>query len=220
MPFHSLSISPQRRWLKFCGFRNREQAEEAIRLRADALGFNFWLGSKRYLAMETAKAWLPDLQGRVLRVGVFVNASLDEVHHAFSENLIDAAQFHGDEDADYCRHFEQSGLGFIKAIRVRDEVQLADLDQWHTPHLLLDAWQPDSYGGSGHTFNWNLAKQAAEQYPWKNFILSGGLSVENVAEALEKSGMTGADVASGIESAPGVKDGGKMRAFANAVHTV
>ncbi|CAG0934990.1 phosphoribosylanthranilate isomerase [Thermoflexales bacterium] len=202
--------------VKICGITNLDDAQAAIEAGADLLGFNFYVRSPRYLAPERAReiaAQIRSGEQRPLLVGVFVNSPLEEVRSILEIVPIDLAQLHGDEPV---RVVEQlHGRGF-KALRPTSEEE-AEIDaEWFAPHgpnapvLLLDAYREGQYGGTGYTADWSIATKLAQQYP---ILLAGGLTPENVTEAIRQVKPWGVDVASGVECAPGKKDVAKMKLF-------
>ena len=202
--------------VKICGITNIDDARAAIEAGADLLGFNFYPKSPRYIAPEKAGEIAVQIRPdgpRPLLVGVFVNSPLEEVRAIFEIARIDLAQLHGDEPV---RMLEQlNGRGF-KALRPMSETE-AEIDaEWFAPHgpnapvLLIDAYRQEQYGGTGHTADWTIATSLAQQYP---ILLAGGLTPENVAEAVRQVRPWGVDVASGVEASPGKKDVAKMRLF-------
>jgi phosphoribosylanthranilate isomerase len=150
-----------------------------------------------------------------MRVGVFVNAPADFVLRAIGECNLTMLQFHGDETSDFCTQF---GLMNMKAIRVRDSGSLAQLENYQTDAFLLDAHSRNGLGGTGEKFNWDLAVEA--QKFGKPIFLAGGLTPENVADAVRIVHPFGVDVSSGVESAPGIKDHAKVKAFITAAKSV
>ena len=209
--------------VKICGITNVEDACAAIEVGADLLGFNFYAKSPRYIAPEKAHeitAHLRRSNGRKpLLVGVFVNAPLEEVRSILEIAQIDLAQLHGDEPV---RVLEQlNGRGY-KAVRPTSEKAAAIDAEWFAPYgpnapvLLIDAYRKDQYGGTGHTADWAIATKLAQQYP---ILLAGGLTPENVAEAIRQVRPWGVDVASGVEVSPGKKDVAKMRLFVERVRS-
>ena len=205
--------------VKICGVTHPDDAALAAELGADALGLNFYARSPRCLDMDRDAAFLRALPAGVRRIGVLVNAPLGFVERLLGEGLVDAVQLHGDEDEAYCRALQAAGLPFIKAIRVRDEQSLAVPERYGTDHLLLDAYRPDAYGGTGHALDWSLAARFAAAN--RTTILSGGLHPGNVAQAVAAVRPFAVDVASGVEgeAGPRRKDAAKMRAFLAAVRT-
>jgi len=192
--------------VKICGVTRLEDALAAVRLGADALGFNFWPRSKRYLPPAEARAIVRSLPPLVTAVGVFVDPTREEVLRAADASGISVAQLHGDEPPQLCVSLP---IPVLKAIRVADAHALALLASYEVQGFLLDAPTP-GYGGSGATFDWTLAAEVAREFP---IVLAGGLSPENVVEAVRTVRPFGVDVASGVESAPGVKDHEKLRLF-------
>ena len=182
---------------------------------ADALGFMFYDKSPRAISIESAATLICQLPPFVMKVGVFVNAPEDLVIRAIRECGLNLLQFHGDETPEYCLQF---GLMSMKAFRVRDAASLQAVLGYHTDAWLLDAYTPDKPGGTGETFNWDLALEARA---WgRPIFLAGGLTPENVAEAVRRARPYAVDVSSGVEAAPGRKDHAKVRAFIQAAKSV
>lgn len=203
---------------KICGLTRGDEAAKIAAMGADALGINFWSGSKRHIAPEMAAPWLRELAGVVTRVGVFVNASDAEMLALLEEGLIDAAQLHGDEAPDQVARLISRGHVAYKALGVRDRAGLDAAAGFPGSVLLLDAWAPVTYGGTGETMDWALGREAVERWPERRIVLAGGLTPENVAEAIRQVDPFAVDVASGVESGtPGRKDLEKVRAFLEAV---
>jgi len=201
-------------WVKICGLTNLADAQLAVEARADALGFVFYKNSPRRVTISEAAAISKQLPGFVMRVGVFVNALKAEVERAVGECGLNLLQFHGDEPPEYCLQFE---LMSMKAFRMRDAGMLKEMRQYQTSAWLLDAYSPEAAGGTGEKFNWDLA--VAAQKFGKPIFLAGGLTPENVGEAVRKVRPFGVDVSSGVEMSPGKKDPAKVRAFINAAKT-
>lgn len=199
--------------IKICGVTNEEDARAATAFGADALGFNLWSGSKRFIDLDRAFSWIRGLPPLVTRVAVLVNASLDEAREIAAHPAIDVVQFHGDEDESYCAQFAACGRPFIKALRIRDSSSLDHLDRYSTPSILLDADAGAAYGGTGRQLDPLLAAEAVRRFPEVKVILAGGLKPENVAEAVQVVGPYAVDVASGVEKSPGLKDHGKLENF-------
>ena len=198
--------------VKICGITNLADAQAAVAAGADVLGLNFYEGSPRRVSMKTAAEIANQLPPFVMRAGVFVNADEDLVTRAIGECGLSLLQFHGDEPPEFCVQF---GLMSMKALRIRDAESLKELPRFQTDAYLLDAFSPEARGGTGEKFNWVLAVEA--QKFGKPVFLAGGLTPENVAEAVRKVRPFGVDVASGVESSPGKKDHAKIRAFIAAV---
>lgn len=208
--------APSRRVrVKICGVTNREDAEAAIALGADALGFNLFTGSKRCIDLEREGEWVAALPPLVTRVAVLVNAPLDEALRVAAHPAIHCVQFHGDEDAAYCAEFARSGRSFIKALRLRDAGAIAAAPGFSTRHLLLDADAGAAYGGTGKPIDLALAAKVVRAHPTLDFLLAGGLRAETVAAAIAAVQPYAVDVASGVERAGDArrKDEGRMAAF-------
>lgn len=193
--------------VKICGITTVEDALHAAACGADALGFVFYEQSPRHVTEETARAIVAALPPFVTTVGLFVNEDPVRIEEIACRCGLDAIQLHGDEPPQGC-HFPPRRV--VKALRVRGAESLTDLDDYAVSAVLLDAWVPGSYGGTGHTFNWELAAAAARRRP---VILAGGLTPENVAGAVAAVRPYGVDVSSGVEGAPGRKDPEKVAAF-------
>lgn len=199
--------------VKICGVTRPEDALAAVRLGADALGFNFWPRSKRYLPPAEARAIVRGLPSLVTAVGLFVDPTVDEVRRAAAASGVALAQLHGDETPELCLAMP---LPVLKAIRVADRSSLAQLASYEVRGFVLDA-PSEGYGGSGKVIDWSLVAEVAREMP---IVLAGGLTPENVAEAVRTVRPCAVDVASGVESAPGVKDEDKMRRFIEAAKGV
>ena len=184
--------------VKICGITNLADAQVAVEAGADALGFVFYEKSPRFISMETAAEISKQLPPFILRVGVFVNAPKEDIVRAIGECGLSLLQFHGDEPPEFCTQF---GLMSMKAFRIRDAGSLKELPKYKTDAWLLDAYSSDTLGGTGEKFNWDLAMEA--QKPGRPVFLAGGLTPENVAEAIRKVRPFGVDVSSGVESSPG-----------------
>ncbi len=201
---------------KICGITTIDDACGVIESGAGALGFNFYAPSPRSIPLGSDLAWISKLKADypdVARVAVVVNPDEMLLQRLVDTRSFDAIQFHGDESPEFC---SVEGIRFphwIKAVRVRSEENLRSASNFDTPFLLLDAAVLGTYGGSGHTIDWRLASRFVADHPDKRVILAGGLTSENVAEAVEQVNPHAVDVASGVESAAGVKDPVKVRAF-------
>jgi phosphoribosylanthranilate isomerase len=201
--------------VKICGLTSVEDALAAIEAGADALGFMFYAPSPRCVTTKQAAGIIRCLPGLVTKVGVFVNPAEDEVRRAISECGIDTLQFHGEEPPEFCRRF---GLKALKAFRVQGPEVLTLLSKYADTTWLLDSFVAGTRGGTGNTFNWEIAAQAVKL--GGRVVLAGGLTPENVAEAVRVVRPYALDVSSGVESAPGRKDATKVRAFIAAARSV
>jgi phosphoribosylanthranilate isomerase len=195
--------------IKICGVTTAKDAALAVAAGADAIGVNLWPGSKRYVAPEAARAVLGAVPAGVLKVGVFVDAPAAEVARRFDELGLDRAQLHGDERAVDFATFAPARL--IRAVRVRDAASFEAAAGWNPALWLYDAFV-DGFGGGGVPAPWPLVARQAR----RPFLLAGGLTPENVGAAIQATGPDGVDVASGVESRPGVKDPIKVAAFVAA----
>lgn len=202
--------------IKFCGITSLDDAQRAVDAGAWAVGMILWDGSPRRCTLPEAEQIAGRLRRTVEVCGVFVNATLDEVAATVDGTGITMVQLHGDEGPSYCAEVQRrTGARVIKAARVASNADVQDLDRFHTDFHLLDAFRPGVPGGTGETFDWQLAgTRLRREVP---LILSGGLTPDNVGEAIARVAPYAVDVASGTESAPGVKDPALLEAFAAAV---
>jgi phosphoribosylanthranilate isomerase len=200
--------------VKFCGITRLEDAQEAARLGAWAIGLNHWADSPRRCDPAVAAEIGAGLRRRLQIVGVFVNASLDEIDSAAEDESLTMLQLHGDEGPAFCREAaRRTGLKVIKAVRVRSAADVQAAEAYRTDFHLLDAHRPGVPGGSGESFDWELVADRRSDVP---LILAGGLTPDNVTEAIATVRPFAVDVASGVEAKPGIKDHALMNAFAEA----
>jgi phosphoribosylanthranilate isomerase len=205
-----------RLWIKICGITNAADAQHAIDYGADALGFNFYPGSKRHVEAETAGTWISELPEAVCRVAILVDPSLSEAVRISQLPFVDALQLHGSESSDFCRSLAGRNVRFAKALPVTNAGSLREIPSFFTDMLVLDAASETGFGGGGRTFPWRLAREFVDLHPDFRVVLAGGLTPENVARAIREVRPSGVDVTSGVESAPGRKDRDRMRAFIQA----
>jgi phosphoribosylanthranilate isomerase len=198
--------------VKVCGITNLEDAEKALEFGADVLGFNFYPPSRRFIAAKAAQAILRKLPGETCSAALFVNASpaavrevLRDSEGALKRPAYSWLQFHGEESPDYCRGWN---LTVVKAFRVKAKQSLQGISRFPADFYLLDSWSP-GYGGSGKPFPWDWL----EGVNTEKLILSGGLTVDNVEEAIRRIRPYGVDVCSGVEARPGLKDHAKLKDF-------
>ena len=200
--------------IKICGIKTLKDALAAIDAGADYVGFNFYPKSVRFIEKEACAEITSVLKRehpQIKLVGVFVNLSVDDAKNILETCSLDLAQLHGDETPEM---FAQLAPRVFKAFR-GIPTDVTGYERNDAPALLVDASVKGVYGGSGVTADWSAAAELAKKYP---LLLAGGLTPENVADAVRQVRPWGVDVASGVESAPGVKDASKMKAFVQAVH--
>jgi phosphoribosylanthranilate isomerase len=204
--------------VKICGITRLEDAELALGHGAWALGFILWPSSKRYVEPAVAAGITRVVRRKVETVGVFVNQPLDEIAGAVDVLGLTHVQLHGDEGPSFCTAVAQrTGAKVFKALRIRHAADIRDSERYHTDFHLLDTGKAGSYGGTGETWDWSLVRQRRAKVP---LLLSGGLTPDNVADAIAAVRPWGVDVASGVEASPGVKDPAKLEAFFAAVQSV
>jgi phosphoribosylanthranilate isomerase len=195
---------------KVCGITRPDDADLAAEVGAWAIGFILWPGSKRHVEPGVAAGIAQAVRRRVQLVGVFVNPTLDEVAYAADAIGLTHVQLHGDEGPSFCAAAGQrTGARVVKALRVRSRADIVDAERFHTDLHLLDS------PGNGQTWDWRLAAERRHTAP--PLVVAGGLTPDNVGEAIATAHPWAVDVASGVESKPGVKDALKLRAFAEAV---
>jgi len=200
--------------VKVCGVTSLEDALSAVAAGADALGFNLYPQSPRYLPARAARAIIKALPEGLTTIGVFVNAGPPaEVARVAEEAGFDLVQLHGDESPDYCA--EVGCERVVKALRVGPDFEADEAASFATGAVLLDAYVKGERGGTGHTFDWGVARRVREVVP--RLYLAGGLNPSNVAGAVRSVAPFAVDVCSGVESAPGRKDASLMRLFVEAV---
>jgi len=199
--------------VKICGITNYEDAAAAVDMGADLLGFNFYPKSPRFVPPEKASEIISKLPAFIDIVGVFVNASFEQIRETIDLCQLNWVQLHGDEDPQFCNSFLSLDVKTMKALRVKDQNDIQQAENYFTDAILLDAFHPEKYGGTGLTFDWNIVGHIG-----KRVFLAGGINPDNASEAI-KLGVYGIDVCSGIEAEPGKKDHKKMKKlFENIRH--
>jgi phosphoribosylanthranilate isomerase len=193
--------------VKICGITNPQDARYAVACGADALGFVFYPGSPRCIAPDAARQIIAGLPPLITTVGLFVNEAPARIREIVVLCGLDTVQLHGDEAPDQCSY---PPCRVIKAFRLRGSMAAGDFSAYPVAALLLDAYVPNQFGGTGHRCDWEQAAVVAKEHP---VILAGGLNPENVAEAVRRVHPYGVDVSSGVEKLPGVKDPEKVARF-------
>lgn len=201
--------------IKICGITTPKDAATAVEAGADLLGFVFYNGSARHVAPDQAAIICRDVPRHVLRVGLFVNPTVERVEEAIHVCDLQMVQFHGDETPDFCRQFS---VMTMKAFRVKGPGTLDRLMEYATDAWLLDAHVPGKFGGTGKTFDWQIAAQATQF--GRPVFLAGGLTPDNVGAAIQTVRPYGVDVSGGVEVEPGRKDPQKVAAFVSAAKQV
>jgi phosphoribosylanthranilate isomerase len=194
--------------VKICGITSLEDALIAVETGADALGFVFYPASPRHVSPEQAAEIIQNLPPFVQTVGLFVNEAVATVNATADLCGLDVVQLHGEEPPAYCDTIRRR---VIKAFRVKDITTLDSLQDYHVSGYLLDAWFPAAHGGTGKTFNWDIAAEAVQR--GRCIILAGGLTPDNIAESIRLVHPYAVDVSSGVESAPGRKDAARVKCF-------
>ena len=198
--------------VKICGITNSEDALAACEYGADALGFIFYKKSPRFIELERVKDIIKDLPPFVTTVGVFVDEDADRISEIADAAKLDIIQLHGSEPPEFCNVFKRK---IIKAFKIQEQGargkgQENEIRRYTVSAYLLDTYKEGVEGGTGETFNWEIAKEAKG---FGRIILAGGLTPENVAEAVETVMPYGVDVSSGVEQKPGKKDLQKVKNF-------
>ena len=200
--------------IKICGITSVTDGVAAAEAGADMIGLMFYERSPRNISIATATEISRSLSPFIVKVGVFVNPDEDTVMRAIGECGVTLLQFHGEETPGFCTQF---GAMSMKAFRIKDAASLEALPNYPTDAWLLDAYSPDAHGGTGAKFNWELAIEAKNL--GRPIVLAGGLTPENVGDAVQTVQPFGVDVSSGVESSLGKKDHAKVRAFIQAVRS-
>ena len=212
-----MMLPTNRTAVKICGITREADAHAAIDAGADFLGFNTWTGTKRYIDLEQNAAWIAGIP--VPRIALLINAPLEVAARIASLPFIDALQLHGDEDADDCARIAALGKPIIKAIRTNHPAVTSGAAGFSTNDILLDAHVPGEFGGTGARVDLELARRFREANPTLHVWLAGGLKPENVATAIAVVRPAVVDVASGVETAPAIKDARLMRDFVAAARS-
>ena len=219
-------LAPRSVFVKICGITSIEDARAAVEAGADMLGFNFYRPSPRFIEPDAAREIIRALRAEtrsepgVIMLGVFVNESVENVIRIAERSGLDGIQLHGDETAEYCRELKQHQPKrfAIKVVRSNGAVDFPDLGLYTADAFMLDAYDSDLRGGTGQTVDWTLAREAARRLP--RLFLAGGLSPENVAEAISTVRPYAVDACSALEVSPGKKDHARVREFVAAVRAV
>lgn len=207
--------------IKICGITSLDDARAAIEAGADMLGFNFYRPSARFIEPDTARQIIDSLKTeseprQIETVGIFVNEPVTDVLNAVSVSGVDVVQLHGDELPAYCDELKSqlSRQTVIKTLRVNAGFEPGEAWNYDVDAIMLDAFHDQLRGGTGRVINWDVARATREIVP--RLFLSGGLSPENVAEAISRVQPYAIDACSSLESAPGRKDSARMKAFVRA----
>jgi phosphoribosylanthranilate isomerase len=200
--------------IKICGITRNCDALAAVEAGADALGLVFYPASPRAVTVDDAELIIASLPPLVSLVGLFVNATVEQVQQVCSRLPLDLLQFHGNESADFCAGFE---LPWMKALRVASDSNVAEMMEPYSAAsaILLDTWRAGTPGGTGESFNWDLVPAQTGQ----TLVLAGGLNAGNVAAAIEQVHPFAVDVSGGVEISPGIKDPREMAKFVAAVRS-
>lgn len=199
--------------VKICGITNVADAHAAVEAGADALGFNFYRPSPRYIAPPDARAIVDQLPESILKIGVFVNEDLKSLSQVVTEARLSAVQLHGNESPEYCRELAPTYV--IKAFGATNNLNLEGYD---VDAIMLDTKDDLLHGGTGRVFDWSIAQRATSSVP--KLFLAGGLSPENVAEAITRVRPYAVDACSSLEVRLGKKNHERVRAFVKAVRSV
>jgi phosphoribosylanthranilate isomerase len=205
--------------VKICGITNEADAIAAIECGADALGFNLYPASPRYIDLAQARSWLEKLPREICKVAVMVNPDANRAKKTAKLPFIDFLQLHGQESPAFCETLAKDGISFAKAIPITDRRSIEKFPNFHTTWLVLDSASDGKFGGTGQVFSWSLARGIVDQHEEFKIILAGGLTPENVAEAIREVAPFGVDVASGVETSRGRKNHGRLKAFVQAVQS-
>ena len=203
--------------IKICGITNIDDADAAVAAGADALGFNFYKPSPRYISPENARAIIDQLPSFVLAVGVFVNEQPDSLKSIVAESGIKALQLHGDESPEYCRELAADHY-VVKTLAVSQNFDTQRVHAYEVAAIMLDTRDSNLRGGTGRAFDCSIAQQVNQLVP--KLFLAGGLSPDNIAEAIDVVRPYAVDACSALEDSPGKKNHERMRSFIDAARSV
>jgi phosphoribosylanthranilate isomerase len=204
-------------FIKICGITNLDDALAAVAAGADALGFNFYKPSPRYITPQHAREIVEQLPESLLKVGVFVNEESSAVRSIANEAGIKALQLHGDESPAYCRELAVEYF-VIKTFAVSDSFDVQTAQEYEVEAIMLDTKHNTLRGGTGHVFDWSVAQRLRPALP--KLFLAGGLSPENIENAIKTVRPFAVDACSALEDRPGKKNHDRMRVFVNTVRAV
>ncbi|MBM3249332.1 MAG: phosphoribosylanthranilate isomerase [Candidatus Omnitrophica bacterium] len=198
--------------VKICGITNLEDAKASVKAGCDALGFNFYKKSPRYISPEKAHAIIRQLPLTTVKIGVFVNAKADQIRQIARFCNLNILQFHGNESPEFCRKFKKYKI--IKTFHIKDKINLSEITRYKTFAYLFDTFSVFKKGGTGRKFNWDILSCLVGIK--KPIFLAGGLNAGNVRKAIEVTRPDWVDVCSYVETSPGKKDHEKIRVFIKA----
>jgi len=216
-PFNSkcfFNNSLDRVQVKICGVKNKVDAVAAIESGADALGFNLYPKSRRFIQWQEEADWIAALPAEIARIAVTVDLCLDDARQLIEMDLFDGLQLHGEEPGEYCDALAEYGKPLIKSIRLTSAALLERVRDYAVFGILFDGYREGEFGGTGQRFDWTLLNAVAIEKP---IIVGGGLTPENVAGAVRMIRPHAVDVATGVENMDGYKDKRKMERFIRAV---
>lgn len=196
--------------VKICGVKNEADAIAAVECGADALGFNLYAGSKRYIQWQKEAAWIRELPAEISRIAVVVNSTLEEACRWLEMDVFDGLQLHGEESREFCESLVKCRKPVLKAVRLTTVALLEQVRRYPVFGFLVDSYREGAFGGTGERFDWTLLRGIELKKP---LIVSGGLTPENVADAVCQLRPYAVDVASGVENREGFKDRYKMTDF-------
>ena len=211
--------------VKICGITSLDDARAAIEAGADMLGFNFYRPSPRFIEPSEARKIIESLQSKtgaqpITTVGVFVNeTSPGSLMRIVEESGVTAVQLHGEESIEFCQRLKLllNGKSLIKVLRVIGRFTPTETEAYDADAIMLDSFHSEMRGGTGHVFDWSIARSVRELVP--RLFLAGGLSPDNVAQAIAQVNPNAVDACSSLESSPGQKDAARMREFVQAVRS-
>ena len=201
--------------VKICGITNLDDARSAVAAGCDALGFVFYRKSPRYISPDDVSGIIRKLPCKIVKVGVFVDEKAQRIKNIAKLCRLDLVQLHGRESVNFCKKLK--GIKIIKAFRVKDRSSLKKINDYNADFYMLDAYSSKEKGGTGEIFDWKIIENFEFLKP---VILSGGLTPDNVRDAIERFSPYGVDVSSGVEASPGKKDPFLMKKFVENVRKI
>ncbi|MDZ7762114.1 MAG: phosphoribosylanthranilate isomerase [Desulfovermiculus sp.] len=211
----SSQVKPDPIQVKICGITTVDDGWTCVNLGADAVGLVFYPPSPRFVSLEQAVHIVSGLPPRVAKVGVFVNESYDTIMHTVSSCRLSAVQLHGQESPELVERLAKNAIVVIKCLYLSGQPGLDAVSSYNAPAFLVECSAGKLPGGNAKIWDWSAARDFAKRYPT---IIAGGLTPENVAQAIAAARPSAVDVSSGVESVPGRKESRKVREFISAVH--
>ena len=197
--------------IKICGITNRNDAINAIQFGASAIGFIFYKNSPRYITKHNAYSIIKSIKEDIIKVGVFVNETKSNIEMIANDISLDVLQLHGNESPEFC---DNINFPIIKALHIKNSIDKEKINKYNVDAFLFDTYKKNLFGGSGESFSWGMIEKININKP---IILSGGVNIKNIKDAVSIKNISAVDINSGIEKSPGIKDKNKMKNLMNLI---